>query len=68
MGVAGNAATTKEYLNNFKEKVKNILGTIGTVDQRKIYYNKTEGVRVLGDGSGQIWGAMFETTIYWIKP
>ena len=57
-----------EYLNDFKEQVKAIIGEVGTgADVVEIWYNNTGGVRLLSDGASEetIWGAFFETEIYW---
>jgi len=66
---ATNPMAHVQYLQAFKEQIKNILGTIGTTETFIIESNRTTGVRLMSDGanSGNVWGAMFETTVKWRK-
>ena len=57
-----------EYLNDFKEQVKNIRGVIGSApDEVRINNNITNGVSLIGDGASTqgVWGAIFETELWW---
>jgi len=64
----GGPGAIMEYLNDFKEQVKNIKGVVGTApDQIEVWYNNTGGVRLIGQGANtlNIWGVLFETELYW---
>jgi hypothetical protein len=69
-GTVSNAANHIVFLEALKIQVNQIRGVIGTSpDDYTIWFNNTGGVRLLGNGTNilDVWGAMFETTIWWKK-
>lgn len=67
---ATNAAQTVLYLEAFKNQMQGLKGDIGSApDDYHIWENQTGGVRLLGEGVSTtgIWGAFFESEIWWRK-
>lgn len=68
--IASNAAETVEYLEAIKTQMQVLKGDIGaSPTDYHIWENQTGGVRLLGEGTNSlgIWGAFFESEIWWRK-
>ena len=70
-GGAANPMETVDLLQDLKDQIAEYtIGTIGvTPDDYRIWNNITTGVRLLGEGLSTegVWGAFFESTLWWEK-